>query len=850
MSRTFKTLVRAAFVAAVLTGALGVASASAASPVGELTRFGQAGTGTGEVSATACKTATDPQFEVGRCGTLIGVDPDEENSVFVLDQPHAQEENEEEEVTRYFRIQKFTKNSKGAYEATANAEFKATSPSFEDLPVEEPPIEGIAVDPTTGRLFVLVSDARTPEKVNDNDWAAGELIAFSTAATGGKLTPEGKEAGSPVLVNETEFNTLTTKGTGSEETLLDPRGITVDPYKDEVIVLGHVRTGTGHKEEDEEGTFVLPEKGKTGDFYELERINETTGAVTEKYRETTGTLLDPVERGIQPDSPVVAGTKAEPRLYVNFEGLVEIPYDFSSGKPAQVFREQGTVRYPSIFEAAGFPEEGGSLSAWEGHIYAEAQLAHGTGDYKGIYERSGLAASAGEALEWTGDQAPGVSATEECVLEPGTPSEGVEEAPVPVAAGSAGDVFALAPEYLASGSEHAAIIEFGPGGKGCPIASTTGIAAYTASEAPVEEGSELEAGTKLTFKVPLTNADVRQIEWKITEAGKTETFTESPHPAGGHEIEPKKSELPQFEWEWDSEVVGDREFVEPELTKAILTKGVEASVEAVVTTDNGATPQVTTSKFVVTRRLPKATFESYKATVTANEEEDVFKVLPTGPVKEYEWNFGDGTVETLPAPGGEEARHTFTTPGTYTVNLAVKGEIAEETSEISVKVTVNPDKAEVQKKKEEKEQHEKEEREKLEREEHERLLRELAEREEFERLHDFALGLGSPHVTAHSSGAFVVVFHCTGKSSCAGKFTLVTAGKVAEPHHHGKVILKLGSGSFSAGAGKTVDVTVHLSRADKLALAHDHSFKVKLAFVAHDAGGTAHSGSFTFTLAH
>ncbi len=841
--RPFKALSTVALAVSLLAIA-GTSAAAASTGFGELTRFGAEGTGPGQLSATACDSVG--QLEATeKCTTLLGVDPDEENSVFVLDQPKAQEETATE-LIRHFRIQKFTHNGKGEYEATASVEFSEAGPLNESLEVEEPPVEGIAVDPKNGRLFVLVSDAR-PEielkngeellAVNYNDWAAGELLAFSTTSKEGTLETEGNAPGSPVLVGEKEFNTLANKKEGNPEaTLLSPRGITVDPYKHEVIILAHIRTGS-HTEahaEDESGELP-PFKLKGGhDRYVLQRINEETGAFTEKYVEESGVLLDPPTKEAQPDSPVVAGTEAEPHVYVNFEGLVEIPYTFSAAEKAkQVFRED--VGYESSFGVPGSFAPGGSMSASEGKIYTEAQIVTGEeAEYGGIDVRSGLSANVGEPLFWTGGQTPTANATtDECVLEPGIPggTVGILGSPVLVAAGAGGDVFALAPEFLATTAEHPAIVEFGPEGKGCPTGSAKeGIKAYSAAQKQIAEGTELEANTEVTFKVPLTSSDAREVEWKITEGGKTETVTTTPHPVAGKLFEPKGGKQ-EFEWEFEP-ILHPREYVEPELKTKVLSKGEEMTVEAVIKSDNGATPEITTQSFVLLRDKPTVVLV-YTSPVI-NEKADEFNASNSKsgsklPLSEYEWNFGDGTSEKISGAAGAKVTHTFTKTGTFNVTLVVK-DSAGDTGEKTVQVKVEPDATEIKEKEEQ-------------------IAIEEARREK-ERLEkeDFKLALGASRITMQRSGAISITLLCAGTSSCPGRFSLATSGKVAIPHKHGKSALKLGGASFQIAAHGSKKVTLRLSKSAKLALIHDKSFKVRLSYEGHDELNGPHKGEFKLTL--
>ena len=163
--------------AVLLIGCLSAAT-SQADPYGELTHFGEKGTGAGHEGPEAA----------------FGVNP-EDNSLYVVDEV-------KEGIS--FRIQKFELVS-GKYTAVASATFKPKDPKGE----EEDEVQGVAVDPKLGRVYVLSLETRPPlggtkKRLDQYDGAAGELYAFSTKQNGSKLefasgTSEGVLTGTEEL---------------------------------------------------------------------------------------------------------------------------------------------------------------------------------------------------------------------------------------------------------------------------------------------------------------------------------------------------------------------------------------------------------------------------------------------------------------------------------------------------------------------------------------------------------------------------------------------------------------------------------------------------------------------------
>ena len=137
--------------------ALSRAGAAEVAGYGELTRFG-------EVSAGGKRPRKGSLSEARTLA--LGVDPKEENSVFVL------EESKREEVVgattkRFFRLKKFKVGAKGKYAESASVDFQQTSPHLtgearqrESLKHQKPGVQGLVVDAEKDLVYLLATDLR------------------------------------------------------------------------------------------------------------------------------------------------------------------------------------------------------------------------------------------------------------------------------------------------------------------------------------------------------------------------------------------------------------------------------------------------------------------------------------------------------------------------------------------------------------------------------------------------------------------------------------------------------------------------------------------------------------------
>ncbi|HEY7932419.1 MAG TPA: PKD domain-containing protein, partial [Solirubrobacteraceae bacterium] len=458
--------------------------AAGAESYGELGHFGSAGIGHG-------------QFKLPRetHAYAFGVDPTD-NTVYVGDEPTAGE----------YRIQKLSATG----QFVASVLFKPSNPAS---------IEGIAVDPEKERVYVLAVAYRgSLASVDPEKRAAGTLYAFKTKASGEALESAvngvSNEAKEGVLANPT---TLETESEAQGHALLEPSGIAVDPTTHDVIVMGQEDQG---------------EKGGVPQLrVALERVAEN-GTLGHRYVDTTdcfgGQGSAECEEGgtnnKEPSSPAVSQAG---RVYVEtFDEIWEIPPDFTSAQSPKVFVQfnplmEELVEFPGSPPAAA----GGGLSlapegASGGTIYTYAHITQEKegkllSKYPGALaikytENAGV--SAGTELGWTGGQSVATGGGK-CTID-------FHESPS-LAAGKEHDLFVFDPGPATA--KHGAaphVIEFGPGGTGCPTAS----ASVPSASVQGQDVTEVPAGTKVTFSSTLEQANALSVEWNFGD-GEAETVS-------------------------------------------------------------------------------------------------------------------------------------------------------------------------------------------------------------------------------------------------------------------------------------------------------------------------------------
>jgi hypothetical protein len=561
-------------LASLLVLAVFASAPAWAESYGELLRF--EGVGTGPTAGHG--------FELEEETHAFGVDPAEDNSIFVGDEKTAESEG-------VFRIQKYSHS--GAYEAEVTLKPNKNLPKTGIEGVED--LDGIAVDASKGRIYVLVTYARE----NDDAIDRGKEVAGAVYAY--KTTPEkiinkkGKEetvlpsatANSEGLLGTAE--TLESNSETQGKALIEPGGIAVDPATHELLILGHVDEGGGV-------THVA-----------LARMSEA-GTLGTPY-------VDPGALGLEtpPDSPVVSQNGTV--FFEDEDEIQQIPPGFT-GAPEVLFhfeQPESLIQGPFKEELVRFGEDsgagesyyGGGLAIFsegnEGRLIADAEVSEVTpegtrGEASNAavlslhYTESGGQATVSET-GWTGAQ-PGQAPTK------GSCGIGFAGNYPQVAGASGDELFVLAP----STSE---VLEFGP------ETSTTCPTAKASSPEALIDGhktSEVNTSTPITLAAKVTGADVLGTEWKFTGA---ETATETV------DVQPPVSPAEQTQT--------------AELTHK-FTKVGSVTVEAIIHTDDLATPELkvkTTLNVLPPEGAPKVETQPTNQTVIEGQNA-TFKASASG----------------------------------------------------------------------------------------------------------------------------------------------------------------------------------------------------------------------------
>ena len=808
-----------ALIAAIMLALAASAGAAEPSGFGELTRFGSTGTAAGQITETGTHA--------------IGVDPTD-NSVYVLDEPQ-----EAKGAKRFLRLQKFGAGGSGEYAPKASVEFSYNAPEEGGA---EPTVEGLAIDPTRERVYLLTVALRKKSikhagltQGGGGLLVASALYAFSTKESGSKLVEAtGTKAGG-ILTGEAE---LGAQSEAAGEALLQPHGITVDPATGDVIIVAHESKVT-EKEDKLRGA---------SDHYVLQRV-KSDGTLAARYVDKTDVFKQEgegvgVPRFPSPHSPVVSSVEGKEHVYVGFIALAEVPSDFTSSTPPVLL---GQLTQGIAQGIGSYPEGGGISAAPDGTVYG-ANTA-GISNEEAKEGRAGVIAFAGSngaEIGWTGGaQLHASEPKQTCVISPLIYSL----SPL-VAAGSAGKLFVLAPEYLLrkvegeptteevenppgsgefeiietptfeslSGPFYPTVVEFGPGGSGCPQASATApVAKVNNIEVKGEEA--VKPGSEVVFSSQLKQADALKVEWEFGDGAKETISTDE------YQATTAKHKY-----------AAEGSFT---VTEKIYADNLAAPGQSVYSGGHLLTPTLTvTRKLLVGKHPPKASFTEEPGTVGigqavafANHSSD-----PNGaeglPL-ESAWSFGDGT-----SSGATNVSHSYAAAGSYTVTLTVTDKLGLKASASQV-VTVN-----------------------------EPVVTPpppvtnqgggggststptttTTTGGGSTGVLSYRVSIASSAIAVSKAGVLVLKVDCGGQSSCSGSVTLRSASAISAGAGKHKAILTFARGSFTAAGRQVKSLTLHLSSQAKSLLARMHVLRAKATIVARDAAGTSHTTTVSVTL--
>jgi hypothetical protein len=791
---------------------------------GAMAGVSEASTSWGEIAHFGGETGTGPgQFEPAEGTAAIGVDQ-ENNSVFVVDavpEPGGEPSGE-------FRIQKF-ENKGGAYKFVAAKTF---TPADKEGPEDPDVVEGVAVNPTTKRVYVLAAEGRSEKEIDSEDFAVAQVFAFSTEQVGEKLvpaanTPQSGE-GEAVLSTTADLKPL---GKKTEESLLEPTGIALDAHAGGLVILGEEET-----------------KSK-GPLVALWQVSEETGAVTSHYLDETNYFENGPELGGGATSPAVS---PEGNVYVTGlalehpDEITEIPVNAEKKafekKPPATFLVESPLELLTSFPAQPPPEYGGSLAiSEEGTIYTTAAIveqAFGNQEYPGV-----LAFKPNKEEEgWTGGGSVASSG------EHGPCQIGIF-GPTQIAAGKGHTVFAYdAFKYdQKEKRREPEVQEFGAGGSGCPGATATPPAA-SLHGVPVSEKEVIPLKDEVTFSSTLTSANALEVEWNFGDG--------------------------------TTPMVQKLQYQTPEIAHKFAKSGIFEVTEKIRSDDLAQPEIVEHSKVNIETTLPivvtgKATEPAAETTATLNAE-----VNPNGQsISECKFEYGISESDETSKPCSQAAASlTGTKPlpvslaisglakgSTYHFKVVVKsGSTSVEGASVSFKTTgesggggggggtggggggtgggggssgggggssssgggggapatpaptpgggVLPS----------------------------TVVQYVAPDAK----------LASNSTSVNSSGAFSLKVSCpTGSGSCTGTVVLKTLKAVVASSSKGKaVILTLATASFSVSAGASKTITLHLSSKARALLAHAHVISARATIAAHGPTSLSHTTTVGVTL--
>jgi PKD repeat protein len=778
------------------------AGSALADPYGELGHFGSAGTGHGEFKITESTQAF---------GVEPGVEP-ADDYIYVGDEPQVGQ----------FRIQKLT--AAGAFVAETKP-FKP--PRHAGM---GPIVEGIAVDPTLKRIYVLATEQRGALERDPDIPAAGTLYAFSTEPSGEVLVPATGTTGG-VLAGP---SVLEPQSDAPERALLRPKGIAVDPTKDDVIVMGEVDQGSEGVQ-----TRVTLERvhadGTVGERY----VDDADFFGEEAQDHVNSPVVSPggavyVERDV---SEVIPEHELLPESEVEFNQIVRIPSDFGSTQaptplvrlamPISELEENPVVKFDFNFHA---PEQGGGLSiapeGTEGAIYTDAYIfmknpnKHGGSYYPGamVFDETD-----GSEIGWTGGQ---TTKSESCRI-------GYGGATYPsVAAGGNHTVFVLDPAL-------AHVVEFGPGGHGCPIAEATNPSA-TINGNPLAPSETVPITTPVTFSSTMTQANALSVEWDFGD-GTTETKSEDEYQHT--EVEHTFAQSGELTV---TETIHTDDLATPTIVKQ--TK-VSVSANAIAPTAILEGPTEVTLGGGGTLGLGYleggglGLVQATPGGVATFDGSASFDPNPgSNGIKAYHWVFDDGESETTPTATVE---HRYEKAGVYTVELTVTDvhELTSQPSTLTVKVAEAPPEV----------KHQEEQPATL-------IAPPVTAPPPAVQPPPAPVPnarLASASLAASPTGSVRLEVTCpVGESDCAGTVTLRTLGAISISAAHTRrstkksraAVLTLASGAFTVPGGQRESVTLRLSAQARALLAHTHMVHAQATLVAHDSAGATYSSQLPVVL--
>jgi PKD repeat protein len=357
------------------------------------------------------------------------------------------------------------------------------------------------------------------------------------------------------------------------------------------------------------------------------------------------------------------------------------------------------------------------------------------------------------------------------------------------------------------------VVEFGPGGTGCPIPDPRfTVNGSTSSTVTVQKGSSVQF---LADTSHLNGATATQLEWDLDGSGAFATVAKGPNPI--LEESYKYLKAGTYTVSMKMQLTGGTVNELPPATKTVTV-----------------VPGTPTAAFKASTSSPKP---SEEVTFDASSSIDPTGSPTAGPTKElktYSWDFGDGTKqETTTATTTHAFANTSTTPVNRTVKLTVTSIDNIQSTPVTQTIMVlgipaPPTPAPIT-------------------------------------LPPAPLPISTPPAaipagpgaaslltaTIKGTSAALTIGCATSPGACEGTLTLTASVPAAK--HHGKTqaharATVIGSTSFTIAAGGRGAVSVKITKAAMALLAKSHRLTVTARIVTHNSAGTQASTSKTVAL--
>jgi plastocyanin len=723
-----------------LVGAAGVAGAGVA----------RADTTLGQITAWGAPGTGAGQFFEP---TELGVDP-RDNSVYVVDQSGDQST---------YRLQKFS--SSGSLIASATISRAANADG------SPPVLLGVAVDPGLNRVYLL--QTRDMADTTTGLPAAEQILVFSTQESGTALqAPSDLPSGTLPVPDPTTSNALDT-----------PSGFAVDPTTHDLLVAAYDRAGH----------VVVQRIGSDGTA--TTRFVDTPGSTP---LSDGGPYASELGLAVGPDGEVyLAQGDTTTTMWV-----FKLPPSLSSVTAVQE-PATGLANTERWHLAGGlFPVYGAATAAGLGPqlaispdgstLYWSEIVAAESSFHPGSYLVRGYSLAGDDTSVLYGG---GTSGT--CEITATAAS---------IAPGSDGDVYVLdhGDYYDDPAGYGSRVVEFGPGGSGCPAPT----AAFSVSGDSSDEVT-VQKGDPVTFDASgsaLHGATPTELDWDFDGSGTfADAVTGSP---------PSMMATHTY------------------LQKGTYTVGLKMTVSGSL-----GNPPLLTKTVHVVPGTPTAAFSpststpAAGATVTFDASGSVdptgsAQAGPTHTLKTYTWSFGDGSAQQQTSTA--TVQHTFANAGAAavarTVTLTVQSNDDVDSAPVSHQITVQGTPA--------------------------------VTPPPPPPPPPPAPTIVPPGIAklmsgklADASTAGLTIGCAPIPGACAGTLTLTTTVKVKPKHGKAKSqVLAVGSARFGLAAGEHRTIRVKLSSKAKALLRSAHKLKLTLKIVTRNSAGATVSSTRTLTL--